>query len=425
MASVILGDVDIDSSIQTAFNNYHGILGLASGGVLNENANTTGLTSTSLSVLAVPGTNSAALNAANVVVATKSNKAGLDALSLTSPQTAANSLLPKQGNTLLNSNARYNWMKAAAFDGKEPDWFHYRKGVWQAVYGSIFYLSADRLSSSHSVDYTPMYNIEKKFTNQTARNTFKLAPKSGGFDVQVYFTPSVSYHVISHAGTKSNVYLPAASSSSPGNVVDVNALVHNTSAVAGYQAGAAIGYRLSNSLTLRAGLQFNYSQYGLDETSTTPTPVAQSAGPTSNSNGVAGGSNISMQTALGKQPANGVITNIYYQIALPVGIDWKAWAGKKFAWGIAASLQPNYSIYKTPFMVATVNNNYADGSAMMRKWNINSSVESYLSYTTGKYKWQLGPQVGYQLLSSLKGGYPITEHLLNYGIKIGVVRSLP
>jgi hypothetical protein len=112
-------------------------------------------------------------------------------------------------------------------------------------------------------------------------------------------------------------------------------------------------------------------------------------------------------------------------LSLPVGIDWKVWGSGKLSWGLAAFAQPTYVFKKAPFVITPDDKSFADGAKMMRKWNINSSLETYFAYTMGKYKWQIGPQFRYQLLSTFNNSYPIKEHLLDYGIKIGLVRSLP
>ena len=60
----------------------------------------------------------------------------------------------------------------------------------------------------------------------------------------------------------------------------------------------------------------------------------------------------------------------------------------------------------------------------MRKWNVNTSFESFISYKTGDLRWQVGPQFCYQLLSSFNDRYPIREYLLEYGIRFGVSKTL-
>ena len=55
---------------------------------------------------------------------------------------------------------------------------------------------------------------------------------------------------------------------------------------------------------------------------------------------------------------------------------------------------------------------------------INANAETFLGYTTGSYRWQIGPQIRYQMLPSLVDKYPNKEYLFNYGLKVGVVKQL-
>jgi hypothetical protein len=49
---------------------------------------------------------------------------------------------------------------------------------------------------------------------------------------------------------------------------------------------------------------------------------------------------------------------------------------------------------------------------------------AFISYKTGDLKWQVGPQLRYQLMSSFVKEYPIREHLFEYGITIGVAKTI-
>ena len=67
---------------------------------------------------------------------------------------------------------------------------------------------------------------------------------------------------------------------------------------------------------------------------------------------------------------------------------------------------------------------YADGSSMLRKWNINSSLETTISYAVGNIEWKFGPQVRYQHLPGYSDPYPIKEYLVDYGFKLGFTKTL-
>jgi len=118
------------------------------------------------------------------------------------------------------------------------------------------------------------------------------------------------------------------------------------------------------------------------------------------------------------------LRNKNYEISIPVGLDYKILNAGNVSWNVAAALQPTYIFDKEPFLLSSDLKSYADGSSIMRKWNLNTSLETYLSIQAGDYRWQIGPQFRYQNLPTYNSKYPIKEHLLDYGIKIGFTRRI-
>ena len=59
------------------------------------------------------------------------------------------------------------------------------------------------------------------------------------------------------------------------------------------------------------------------------------------------------------------------------------------------------------------------------KWNINTGIEAFMQFNGKKgISWQVGPQIRYQLLPGAVRSYPVREHLIDYGLKIGFVKTL-
>jgi hypothetical protein len=57
---------------------------------------------------------------------------------------------------------------------------------------------------------------------------------------------------------------------------------------------------------------------------------------------------------------------------------------------------------------------------------VNGALEAFLSYKTRSgLRWQIGPEFRYQMLSTYNSQYSIREHLKGYGLKFGIVKSLP
>jgi len=192
-------------------------------------------------------------------------------------------------------------------------------------------------------------------------------------------------------------------------------------AAIGYEVGGAIGYKISERLTLRSGIQFNVRQYSIDAYAykTEPTSITL----------ITPGNNLdtlNTVSAFRNTPGSSPITltNRYYELSVPIGLDWRPIVRGNLSWGIAASLQPTYTFDKEPFIITSNLKNYANGSDIMRNWNLNTNIETYLGYTMGAFRWQIGPQFRYQLLPTMTRQYPIREHLLDYGLKIGFVKSL-
>jgi len=242
---------------------------------------------------------------------------------------------------------------------------------------------------------------------------------SSKLDFQFYLTPSYSYRrlVDDVQGSLSKSYVTAIPIES-NYVVDLGHAIQHRPSV-GYEIGFSLGYNLNKKFALRSGFQFNVRQYNIDAFvhSAEPTTVSLSA---DNSNLVYNTTS-GFRSIEGSRPIE--LKNRYYEIALPIGIDWRP-INKKFAWGIAASIQPTYTFDKEPFIITSNYKNYADGSQLMRNWNINANFETYLGYNTGKYRWQIGPQFRYQIMSTMGNSFPIREYPYDLGIKLGLTRSL-
>jgi hypothetical protein len=87
---------------------------------------------------------------------------------------------------------------------------------------------------------------------------------------------------------------------------------------------------------------------------------------------------------------------------------------------MAATIQPTYVLGDRAYLISTDYKNYSQVPWLMRRWNVNTSLETFVSYSTGTLRWQVGPQVRYQLLSSFVEKYPVKENLFDYGLKIAV-----
>lgn len=241
-------------------------------------------------------------------------------------------------------------------------------------------------------------------------------------EFQFYLTPSFSYRRLEDDahGKLSQSYITAIPYAES-YAVDVNQVVHHKPAL-GYEVGFAVGYKLSGRLSVRTGFQFNMRQYDIDaymyKNENSPITLANSV------NGVTNPINTftNFRNVPTSEPFD--LKNRYYEISMPIGIDWRPIGKGKISWGIATSIQPTYTFDKQPFIITSNYKNYADGSQLMRNWNLNANGETYIGYKMGSFRWQLGPQFRYQFFPTLSKQYPIKEHLLDYGLKVGFVKSI-
>lgn len=287
--------------------------------------------------------------------------------------------------------------------------------------GGVAFFSLPRFNSS----INSMYDFDFLATQLDLKNTpfQKLSNSSSKFDFRFYLTPSVSYRRL----TKSNKGTDVAGSTPGGIFLPVESKYQIKPSQAadhhpalGYETGFGLGYQLTKRLKLTGGFQFNISQYKIDAYLYKEEPAAltlKQGNFTSTINTTS-----SLRSTSGNKPIT--LRNRYYQMSIPLGIDYNLVNSKRLTWGLATSIQPTYTFDKQPLIFSSNYKNYADGSVYVRNFNINAAAETYIGYKTGSYTWQLGPQVRYQVLPSLENRYPNKEYLINYGLKVGVVKSL-
>ena len=199
----------------------------------------------------------------------------------------------------------------------------------------------------------------------------------------------------------------------------INDVVRHKPAI-GYEVGGALLYKVSNRVRVKVGLQFNVRQYYID--------AYQSLLSTA-SIAIVGGNGLDTMVSITSISNNNgygktKLDNKLYQISTPLGFEYDILNFKKFALTAGASIQPTYTLNKSLYVISTDYKYYTNGDPYLRKWNINSSVELNLSYKVGDYKIFIGPQVRYQHLPTYSDLYPIKEHRLDYGLKIGFTKPI-
>ena len=247
-------------------------------------------------------------------------------------------------------------------------------------------------------------------TNQF--RTFNKVKQHHSIQYEIYTTPSSSYRTLQNDQVLSQI--------DASSVSNVNSKVKQKAGL-GFELGLGVGYKLSNSLTFKTGLQFNIRQYTIDayQTSNGLASIQVVQNNKIETLGITSSfSNSSAGTAETR------LNNKLYQVSIPIGVDWNIYSKKKFGVTIGASLQPTYSLNRNAYIISTDYKYYANGESLFRKWNINSCLNAVISYQTKNATFSFGPQIRYQHLSTFVDKYPIKEYRLDYGLRIGVIKTL-
>ena len=259
-----------------------------------------------------------------------------------------------------------------------------------------------------------LLNIEKSwkedyaFRNKPAINKFK---QNSTFSY--YITPSFGYRTFSKSSKNIEPALPtsyvlARTNNGAPELFDYAAL--------NLEVGGTLQYSISKKIRLISGLQANYTNYISNVTALGhPTQTSLTL---NNKNNNIRSSNYSSKVG------NDKINKSTLQIALPLGADFKIAGNEKLNWYVGGSIQPTYIIGGNAFVLSSDEKYYITENALLRKLNLNTSIETFVSFKTlNGVLLNVGPQFRYQLLSTYKKEYGYTEKIYNVGIKIGVTTT--
>ena len=248
-------------------------------------------------------------------------------------------------------------------------------------------------------------------SNNTPIKTTRRTPR---LTSQLYFTPTISYRKLSENKSYSSSVVGQIQPFNYNQFIDINKKVKHKPAM-GVELGLDNKYALNNKIAAKAGLQFNISRYDIGAYFH-PTEFATIA--------LTSGNGADSITALSNyRNSNSYspnwLENFYFQVSLPVGAEIILFGNKKAQWGVAGTIQPTYNLGERAYLITSDYKNYVKVPRLMRAWNLNTGVETFVSYSTGRIKWQVGPQVRYQHMSSFESDYPVKENLFNVGLKVG------
>jgi hypothetical protein len=273
-------------------------------------------------------------------------------------------------------------------------------------------LSADAIEDSKGINWLQEKAVYQLPVQKPQRLSWQLS-----------FSPTMNYRKLNGSRQFSRLQKEVKNVPLALNIEgDPDNLVRHKPAL-GLEIGSHFIYTLNKTFAVKAGVQFNYSRYDIQAyTSSVKEPATIALNRTSG----ALGDSITNYTNIRNFSGDAVqeLQNQYFQFSIPVGIEWRLLGNDKLQLGVAGTVQPTYLINRNTYLITTDFKNYTQEPSLLRKWNLNTSAEAFIAYKTGDLKWQVGPQFRYQLFSSYIKEYPITEHLMEFGIKIGVAKTI-
>jgi hypothetical protein len=244
--------------------------------------------------------------------------------------------------------------------------------------------------------------------------------KSKRLGWMLHFSPTMNYRKLTGG---SSLYSPASEIQSVPIALSysggVDQYVHHKPAL-GFELGSSFLYRTSKHVNFKAGIQFNYSRYNIEAFSSHPEKATIALSPYWDADTMVSYTSVRNMGGYAQRE----IANQYFEISLPVGVEVRLFGNEKLQLNVAGSLQPTYLLNRNSYLITTDYKNYTKEPSLVRRWNVNAGVETYVAYNNGTVRWQLGPQFRYQLLSSYVNKYPIKEYLMEYGVKIGVSKTI-
>lgn len=261
---------------------------------------------------------------------------------------------------------------------------------------------------------TPLVTVESSALPTGEALTKAVQPlnaKKSRWAVQYYVTPSLSYRFMSEDPSVLNSRFYGNSSGT--------ALKHSPKT--GIEAGIAFTYQVTENLRVKMGVQANYRRYAIDAYATTPQPAVIMVNQGLRMDSIVAMSEIS--TVRNSMPVE--ISNQLFQLSMPVGFELQMAKFNQARFVVAATVQPTYNVGQQSWLISANYMNYVKQPSLLRKWNVNTGIEAFMQFTGKKgLTWQVGPQIRYQLLPAATLKYPVREHLIDYGLKIGVVKTL-
>lgn len=185
----------------------------------------------------------------------------------------------------------------------------------------------------------------------------------------------------------------------------------------GFETGVEMAYKFADNWQLTTGSNLSYSGYRIIADPVHPAfahlLLKNRAGNIYSKDYIThfGNSQGQAQTSL---------NNFSLQASIPIGLQYTVWGNKNLQINIASTIAPSFIINSNAYVLSSDGKNYINDPDLMRKINLTGDFGSFVTFSSKQIKWHIGPSIRYQILSTYQNIYTVKEHLLDYGIRIGI-----
>jgi len=244
-------------------------------------------------------------------------------------------------------------------------------------------------------------------------------PKLNRWNLQFYASPSISYRFVTEA-KNNDVHNGNTAPLSPNLTGRAENFMRQRPDL-GLEAGAAVLFSVTNNFRVKAGLQVNFRQYAIEAYKTETQQSHLILNYSKRNDTLYQMSSLSSNTPSGEAAT---LNNQFWQVAIPIGFDLKLTNSKRANLYVSGSIQPTYQINTNTYLLSSNYAHYLQQADIIRRFNVNTALEAFVSFKAGGLNWQAGPQIRYQLKPITVSAYPIQQNLIDYGFKVGVVKTL-
>ncbi len=260
--------------------------------------------------------------------------------------------------------------------------------------------------------------IENNRANETSAAAIHLLKKRNERIQWLYFvTPAVST-----ATFDGKPYPPPANSNLspviPGPNQNKYGMLYK--ARLGYQIGTEMQFAFTKEWRLTAGGHLSYSGYNVISNQVHPTFATLML--MDNNSGSPHVRSYITHYGNGEGQNQISLSNYSYQFSIPLGLQYAIFENGKFMINLSSSVEPSLILKSNAYIISSDGRYYVNDPDLLRKINVSGNFGSFITFKSDKIKWQLGPNIRYQLLSTYQKIYPVKEHLIDYGIRIGISR---